>query len=44
MRCHAQVGLLSFPSQEGSFNKPYSDTTALLIDDEARTATGHFHS
>lgn len=30
----AQVGLLSFPPREGELNKPYSDATALLIDQE----------
>lgn len=30
----AQVGLLSFPPRENELNKPYSDATALLIDQE----------
>ncbi len=32
-----KIGLLSFPQEEGSFNKPYSDDTARLIDGEVRT-------
>jgi len=31
-----KVGLVSFPSEEGSFNKPYSEKTATLIDEEVR--------
>ncbi|KAK9844071.1 hypothetical protein WJX81_003751 [Elliptochloris bilobata] len=31
-----KVGLLSFPPREGELNKPYSDATALLIDQEVR--------
>ena len=31
-----QVGLVSFPAEEGQFNKPYSDETGLLIDQEVR--------
>ena len=31
-----KVGLVSFPSEEGSFNKPYSERTATLIDEEVR--------
>ena len=31
-----KVGLVSFPSEEGQLNKPYSDETAQLIDHEAR--------
>uniref|UniRef100_A0A1D1ZYX9 AAA+ ATPase domain-containing protein n=1 Tax=Auxenochlorella protothecoides TaxID=3075 RepID=A0A1D1ZYX9_AUXPR len=30
------VGLVSFPQEEGAFNKPYSDDTARLIDGEVR--------
>ena len=33
-----QVGLLSFPPRENELNKPYSDATALLIDQEVGTA------
>lgn len=31
-----KVGLVSFPSEEGQFNKPYSERTAKLIDEEVR--------
>ena len=31
-----QVGLVSYPSEEGSFNKPFSNDTAQLIDVEVR--------
>lgn len=31
-----KVGLVSFPAEEGQFNKPYSDCTAKLIDEEVR--------
>lgn len=31
-----KVGMLSFPSDEGSFQKPYSQDTARLIDEEVR--------
>lgn len=31
-----KVGLVSYPNEEGSFNKPYSNETARLIDDEVR--------
>ncbi|CAL5225560.1 g8397 [Coccomyxa viridis] len=31
-----KVGLVSFPSEEGQFNKPYSEGTAKLIDEEVR--------
>ena len=31
-----KVGLVSFPSEEGQFNKPYSEQTAKLIDEEVR--------
>ncbi len=31
-----KVGLLSFPQDENRFDKPYSNETARLIDDEAR--------
>lgn len=34
----AQVGLLSFPPRENELNKPYSDATALLIDQEVGAA------
>ena len=33
---NAKVGLVSYPNEEGSFNKPYSNETARLIDDEVR--------
>lgn len=32
-----KVGLVSFPRQEGAFDKPYSDDTARMIDHEVRT-------
>ena len=32
-----KVGLLSFPQDENRFDKPYSNETARLIDDEARS-------
>jgi hypothetical protein len=35
-----QVGLLSFPPQENSFDKPYSQKTAELIDGEVRKIWG----
>ena len=31
-----KVGLVSYPNDEGSFNKPYSNETARIIDDEVR--------
>ena len=31
-----KVGLVSFPSEEGQFSKPYSERTAKLIDEEVR--------
>ena len=31
-----RVGLVSYPNEEGSFNKPYSNETARMIDDEVR--------
>lgn len=31
-----KVGLLSFPQDDNRFDKPYSNETARLIDDEAR--------
>lgn len=31
-----KVGLVSYPNEEGSFNKPYSNETARVIDDEVR--------
>lgn len=31
-----KVGLVSYPNEEGSFNKPYSNETARMIDDEVR--------
>ena len=31
-----QVGLVSYPSEEGSFNKPFSNDTAQMIDVEVR--------
>ncbi|GMH37425.1 hypothetical protein BSKO_05298 [Bryopsis sp. KO-2023] len=31
-----KVGLLSFPQEDNSFNKPYSEATARLIDEEVR--------
>lgn len=31
-----QVGLVSYPSEEGSFNKPFSNDTAKMIDVEVR--------
>lgn len=31
-----KVGLVSFPSEEGQFSKPYSERTATLIDEEVR--------
>ena len=37
----AQVGLLSFPPREGELNKPYSDATALLIDQEVGCMPAH---
>ena len=30
------VGLVSFPAEDGQFSKPYSDSTALMIDKEVR--------
>lgn len=33
---NAKVGLVSYPNEEGSFNKPYSNETARMIDDEVR--------
>jgi hypothetical protein len=33
-----KVGLVSFPAEEGQLNKPYSDETAQLIDQEVRIA------
>jgi AFG3 family protein len=32
-----KVGLLSFPQDDNRFDKPYSNETARLIDDEARS-------
>lgn len=32
-----KVGLVSFPAEDGQFSKPYSDSTALMIDREVRT-------
>jgi AFG3 family protein len=34
------IGLLSFPPEEGRFDKPYSDDTARMIDGEVRTLVG----
>lgn len=34
------MGLLSFPPQENQFDKPYSDETARLIDEEVRAFVG----
>ncbi|KAL0056074.1 hypothetical protein WJX82_007524 [Trebouxia sp. C0006] len=31
-----KVGLVSYPNEEGAFNKPYSNETARVIDDEVR--------
>ena len=31
-----KVGLVSFPSEDGQFSKPYSERTAKLIDEEVR--------
>ena len=31
-----KIGLVSYPNEEGSFNKPYSNETARMIDDEVR--------
>ena len=31
-----KVGLLSFPAEEGRIDKPYSNETARIIDDEVR--------
>lgn len=31
-----KVGLVSYPNEEGSFNKPYSNETAREIDQEVR--------
>ena len=33
---NAKVGLVSYPNEEGSFNKPYSNETAQMIDNEVR--------
>ena len=33
---NGKVGLVSFPSEDNSFNKPYSENTARLIDEEVR--------
>ena len=33
-----EVGLLSFPAEEGRIDKPYSNETARIIDDEVLTA------
>ena len=32
-----KIGLLSFPQEEGRLDKPYSDDTARIIDEEVRT-------
>ena len=32
-----KVGLLSFPAEEGRIDKPYSNETARIIDDEVST-------
>ena len=31
-----KIGLVSYPNEEGSFSKPYSNETARMIDDEVR--------
>ena len=31
-----KVGLVSFPAEDGQFNKPYSERTSKLIDEEVR--------
>ena len=31
-----KIGLVSYPNEEGSFNKPYSNETARMIDNEVR--------
>lgn len=33
---NSKVGLVSYPQEENSFNKPYSEATARLIDEEVR--------
>ena len=32
-----KIGLVSYPNEEGSFNKPYSNETARMIDSEVRS-------
>lgn len=32
-----KIGLVSYPNEEGSFNKPYSNETARMIDNEVRS-------
>ena len=39
-----KVGLVSFPAEEGQLSKPYSDETAQLIDQEARTNSFCLHA
>lgn len=31
-----KIGLVSFPQEENSFNRPYSEATARMIDEEVR--------
>lgn len=32
-----KIGLVSFPQEENSFNRPYSEATARMIDEEVRS-------